>query len=184
MWVRLRLTVWPPFCPALRASVGENSWAVPCLWAARPPCAAISRCRWSLIPAKPRPLLAARRVRPLWAGDFEDRPDRLVEDLYGRAVRDLVARGFAGRGLLELARVDDFFEPDRRLFVSPFSRRILFTVRAATSSARPTYRPDFLALCLMCSYCRSRFGLAPLGIENPPFPLVLSTPPSNLISLV
>jgi len=25
-------------------------------------------------------------------------------------------------------------------------------------------RPDFLALCLMCLYCRSRFGLAPRGI--------------------
>jgi hypothetical protein len=120
------------------------------------------RWRWSLIPAKPRPLPDARR-------------DRLVEDLRARVrevverdfvARDFVAPDFATRDLLELALVDDFFEPDRWVFVSPFSRRILFTVRAATSSARPPYRPDFFALCLMCSYCRSRFGLAPRGIRS------------------
>ena len=49
---------------------------------------------------------------------------------------------------LELDRAEDFFP--RCDLVSPFSRRILLTVRAATSSARPPYRPDFLALCLMC----------------------------------
>jgi hypothetical protein len=91
------------------------------------------------------------------AADFEERGeerlDRLLEDLRARV----------------LDRVEDFFEPDRLDFVSPFSRRILLTVRAATSSARPPYRPDFLALCLMCSYCRSRFGLAPRGIVVPPF---------------
>ena len=94
------------------------------------------------------------------AGDFEERgEDRLVDDLRAR-VRD---------------RVEVFFEPDRLDFVSPFSRRILFTVRAATSSARPPYRPDFLALCLMCLYCRSLFGLAPRGIVVPPFLGVIST---------
>jgi len=119
-------------------------------------------------------LLAARRDRPVRAGDFEDRLDRRVEDLRARArdwvERDFGARGFAARELLALALVEDFFEPDRWAFVSPFSRRILFTVRAATSSARPPYRPDFLALCLMSSYCRSRFGLAPRGIATPPWP--------------
>jgi hypothetical protein len=99
----------------------------------------------------------------------------LDEDLCAR-VRDLVvrdfvapafgARGFVARDLPELALVEDFFGPDRRVLISPFSRRILLTVRAATSSARPPYRPDFFALCLMCSYCRSRFGLAPLGIAS------------------
>jgi hypothetical protein len=125
-----------------------------------------------------------RRLRPERAVDFEARDDVrlvvLVEDLRARG-RDLVARGLvarglvardlAGRDLLELALVDDFLAPDRLVFVSPVSLRILFTVRAATSSARPPYRPDFLALCLMCSYWRSRFGLAPLGIENPPLSL-------------
>jgi hypothetical protein len=100
----------------------------------------MARCRWSLIPAKPRPSLEARRERPVRARDFEDRgedrPDRVV-DVLGVRVRDLVERDFVGRDLLELALVEDFFEPDRLVFVSPFSRRILFTVRAATSSARP-----------------------------------------------
>ena len=169
MWLRFRLTASPPFCPALRASAAENSWAVPCLCAARPPWAAISRCRCSLIPAKPRPLLDARRERLARAVVFEDRRD---------PVDELVARDF-----LELEVVEDFFEAERLLFVSPFSPRILFTVRAATSSARPPYRPDFLALCLMCLYCRSRFGLAPLGITVL-LSLMLSTPTRNLITLV
>jgi hypothetical protein len=72
---------------------------------------------------------------------------------------------------LEVVRLD-FDRPDDFLprwdLVSPFSRRILFTVRAATSSARPPYRPDFFALSLMCLYCRSRFGLEPAGIDLPP----------------
>jgi hypothetical protein len=103
------------------------------------------------------------------------RRDRLAEDLRARVPdvveldfvgRDFCARDFAARDLLELVLVDDFFDLDRWVFVSPFSRRILFTVRAVTSSARPPYRPDCFALCLMCSYCRSRFGLAPLGIRS------------------
>lgn len=77
--------------------------------------------------------------------------DRLAPD---RAVRER---------LVEL--LDFRLEPDRERcdFVSPFSARILLTVLAATSSAWPPYRPDFLALCLMCWYCRSRFGLTPRG---------------------
>lgn len=88
--------------------------------------------------------------------------DREVAALRG-FVRDLT-RDATVRG-----RRGDFFERDGCDLVSPFSRRILLTVRAATSSARAPYRPDFLALCLMCSYCRSRFGLAPLGIRILPF---------------
>jgi hypothetical protein len=74
------------------------------------------------------------------------RRDRLAEDLRARVPdvveldfvgRDFCARDFAARDLLELVLVDDFFDLDRWVFVSPFSRRILFTVRAATSSARP-----------------------------------------------
>ena len=64
-----------------------------------------------------------------------------------------------------LGRTEDFFGRERWDLVSPFSRRILLTVRAATSSARRPYRPDLLALCLMCLYCRSRFGLAPRGMD-------------------
>ena len=52
-------------------------------------------------------------------------------------VRETFERDFVDGDLLELARFD---------FVSPFSR------------------PDLLALCLICSYCRARFGLAPRGI--------------------
>src|ERR1700681_1833078 len=119
------------------------------------------------MPAKPR-LVVEERPRPdRDAGDFFARPRLLVE-------RDVAARGFAFGDLLELAP-SAFFEPVRLVFVSPFSLRILLTVRAATSSARPPYRPDFRALCLMCSYCRSRFGLAPLGINNPPFLGVIDT---------
>jgi len=74
------------------------------------------------------------------AGDFEDGGEgflvRLVEDLRAR-VRDRAERNFVARDLVELALVVDFFGPERWDFVSPFSRRILFTVRAATSSARP-----------------------------------------------
>jgi hypothetical protein len=98
-------------------------------------------------------VLDARLERLVRAADLDDR-------------RDFIARVFDARDLLEVVRVGDFFEPERWALVSPFSRRILFTVRAATSSARAPYRPDFLALCLIFSYCRSRFGLAPLGIES------------------
>src|SRR6267378_55441 len=106
MWLRLRLTASPPFCPALRASVGENSCAVPCLWAARPPAAAISRCRWSLIPAKPRPLLDARRDRPARAADFEERPaGDLRARVRDRVERDFVVRDFAPRDFLRATSV-------------------------------------------------------------------------------
>jgi len=137
MWFRSRLTASPPFCPAWRASDGENSWAVPCWWAARPPSAAIARWRWSVIPAKPRPLLDARAAR-CGREDLEwERFDRVVDVLRDR-VRDPVDRDFVVRDLLALDRLATFFFPlDRCDLVSPFSRRTLFTVRAATSSARP-----------------------------------------------
>src|SRR5256885_10485646 len=137
MWLRSRLTASPPFWPAWRASARENSCAVPCLWAARPPWAAIARCRWSLIPAKPRPLLAARRARRAPTRDFDEPGDerraRVVDDLRAR-VRDLVDLGFVERGFVERDFVErevleDFFAADRRDLVSPFSRRILLTVR-------------------------------------------------------
>src|ERR1700739_3241602 len=56
---------------------------------------------------------------------------------------------------------------DVRLAVlaSPDRARSLFTVRAAISSARLVLSPRCLALSLMCSYCRSRFGLDPLGMS-------------------
>ena len=78
----------------------------------------MARCRWSLIPANPRPLLDARRARLVRAGDFEERgEDRLVEDrrarVRDRGGRDFVERDFAARVLLELALLEDFFEPAR-----------------------------------------------------------------------
>ena len=45
----------------------------------------------------------------------------------------------------------------------PERARSLFTVRAAISSARLVLSPRRFALALMCSYCRSRLGLDPLG---------------------
>ena len=54
MCSRSRLTAWPPFRPACRASSGENSCAVPCACAARPPLLAISRCLEESIAANPR----------------------------------------------------------------------------------------------------------------------------------
>ena len=120
-------------------------------------------------------MLDARRERRARAGVFEDRLVDPCAPLRDLVERDFVARDLGARDLVELDRVEDFFERDRWLFVSPFSRRILFTVLAATSSARPPYRPDFLALCLMCLYCRSRFGLTPLGISAPPSFGVINT---------
>ena len=111
---------------------------------------------------------AARRERGTPARDFDDLGDerraRVVDDFRVR-VRDRVDLGFAERPFVDREVLEDFFARDRVDLVSPFSRRILLTVRAATSSARPPYRPDFFALCLMCLYCRSRFGLAPRGID-------------------
>ena len=70
--------------------------------------------------------------------DFEDRLDEdLCARVRDRVARDFVTRDFGARDLVELVLVEDFFEPDLLVFASPFSRRILFTVRAATSSARP-----------------------------------------------
>jgi hypothetical protein len=74
----------------------------------------MDRWRASLMPAKPR-RLGVRRDRD--ADDFGD---------FARELDFDVARD----------RLADFFELERCDFVSPFSRRILFTVRAATSSAR------------------------------------------------
>src|SRR5437588_6153907 len=111
------------------------------------------------MPAKPRPPLDPRRLRLV-----DDLPERVraVREVLARAV---VVRDLVDRVLLELGRTEDFFGRERWDLVSPFSRRILLTVRAATSSARRPYRPDLLALCLMCLYCRSRFGLAPRGMD-------------------
>jgi len=100
------------------------------------------------MPAKPRPWLDERRIE-------EARPPRLAVADFRDRVLEPFDLDFVDRDELEVDRFD---------LVSPFSLRILFTVRAATSSARPPYRPDLLALCFMCSYCRSRFGLAPRGI--------------------
>ncbi|TMF24729.1 MAG: hypothetical protein E6I31_03330 [Chloroflexi bacterium] len=59
-------------------------------------------------------------------------------DVLRDRVRDPVDRDFVVRDLLALDRLATFFFPlDRCDLVSPFSRRTLFTVRAATSSARP-----------------------------------------------
>jgi hypothetical protein len=116
------------------------------------------------MPAKPRRRVdvrrveEARRARSAAAGFRGLEP--LVRDFAGR---DLLAVDRL-RDLFPVDRLGDRFDVDRCDLVSPFSLRILFTVLAATSSARLPYRPDFLALSLMCSYCRSRFGLTPRGI--------------------
>lgn len=116
-------------------------------------------------------------------------PEALLREEAEARRRDLAGRelDLPARDRLRLERLDEVRRDDERAavedrrerdfdpeprdfadFVSPFSARILLTVRAATSACRPLYRPDFLALSLMCSYCRSRFGLAPLGISLPP----------------
>src|SRR5438105_2532026 len=114
----------------------------------------MARWRASVIPAKPRPS-DTRRER-----DADGRRDLVREPPARALVRGRPARDF----VREPPARDLVREPPARDLVSPFSRRILLTVRAATSSARPPYRPDLLALSLMCLYCRSRFGLAPRGI--------------------
>lgn len=66
--------------------------------------------------------------------DLRDRLRAAVDfDFVERAV---VERDLVERALLELEG-DDFFDWEPLDLVSPFSRRILFTVRAATSSALP-----------------------------------------------
>ncbi len=132
MWLRSRLTASPPFCPARRASADENSCAVPRLWAARPPSAAIARWRWSLIPAKPRPRLEEPRAAAV-------RRPTLAVVAFRERVREPRDWDFVDRALLERERLRGLFELDGCDLLSPFSRRILFTVR-----------PDFLALCSMC----------------------------------
>src|ERR1700751_1102859 len=57
------------------------------------------------------------------------------------------------------------FDVRLAVLASPDRARSLFTVRAAISSARSVLSPRCLALSLMCSYCRSRFGLDPLGMS-------------------
>jgi len=116
------------------------------------------------MPAKPRRCVDVRRVEEARRARLAAAGFRVLEPL----VRDFAGRDFLAVGRLRdpfpLDRPGDRFDVDRCDLVSPFSLRILFTVLAATSSARLPYRPDFSALSLMCSYCRSRFGLAPRGI--------------------
>lgn len=69
-----------------------------------------------------------------------ERRDPGLDDLLD-LVRDLVERDFVERDLVERDLpepevLEDLFAPERWDLVSPFSRRILLTVRAATSSAR------------------------------------------------
>ena len=97
------------------------------------------------MPAKPRPRLAVRRAE-------EVRRPRLAVARLRERVRDFAAPDELEVDRLRLDRLADPLELDRFDLVSPFSRRTLFTVSAATSSARPPYRPDFFALCLMCWY--------------------------------
>jgi len=86
------------------------------------------------MPANPRPVEvrrdpdARRRARVFEVADGRrDRDGEGVRDF----VRELPARDFS-----VLDRPGDFFGRDRCDLVSPVSRRILLTVRAATSSAR------------------------------------------------
>jgi hypothetical protein len=60
-------------------------------------------------------------------------PEPFDRDFVERDVRELERLG----DRLRLDRLEDPFELARFDVVSPFSRRILFTVRAASSSARP-----------------------------------------------
>src|SRR5262245_33174272 len=71
---------------------------------------------------------------------------------------------------------------DERLavFASPDRARSLFTVRAAISLARPVDAPRFFALALMCSYCRSRFGLEPAGMTSSRLRTALEDSPVRL----
>jgi len=103
------------------------------------------------MPAKPRRPLADRRTE-------DGRRPRLAVADFRAGLAEALDRDLVDRDVLDLERLGDLFRLDlgdrlaldRVDLASPFSLRILFTVRAATSSARPPYRPDFLALCLMC----------------------------------
>jgi len=103
------------------------------------------------MPAKPRPRLPERRAEDV-------RRPRLAAAGLRVGLAEPPDRDLVDRDVLEAERLGDLFRLDladrlaldRDDLASPFSLRILFTVRAATSSARPPYRPDFLALCLMC----------------------------------
>ena len=117
-----------------------------------------------------RPLEVERRADDRPRGELLAR-ERVLRDLLDELDLDRLAverreREALDRDRLELDRPDDDFFFPRCALVSPFSRRILFTVRAATSSARPPYRPDFSALFLIFWYWRSRFGLAPAGMGS------------------
>ena len=61
-------------------------------------------------------------------------------------------------------RPDDMSRVDERedVFASPERARSLLTVAAAICFARLVEAPRFLALSLMCSYCRSRLLLQAL----------------------
>src|SRR5919205_1735399 len=108
MCPRSRLTASPPFCPAWRASAVLNSCAVPCWCAARPPSAAIARCRSLLMPATPRrlfepgPLLDGRRAEEVRLPD-EDllRPPADLERLAVRRDADVEDRPDCPRDLAE-----------------------------------------------------------------------------------
>ena len=106
---------------------------------------ASARCSWSL-DMLDRPLMLRLRasayscsfVRPAAAPECDRSPPRLPEEMSWVDV---------------LLAVRD--SPDRA--------RSLFTVLAAISVARFVLSPRSFALSLMCSYCRSRFGLDPLA---------------------
>jgi hypothetical protein len=113
-------------------------------------------------------LLALRLAEP--AGRLRELAERLLVLAFFvvRRAADLrAALDARGRPLVFAARDVDFLDVLRRRFVplvlplllrvSPASRRCLFTVRAAISSARSLLLPCSSSDCLMCSYCRWRF---------------------------
>ena len=107
--------------------------------------------------------------------DFRLRPVlvRLV-DLVDVVLRPAVLRPAVLRPAVLRRPPVDFLAPElllvflavrfRLLFVSPASRRCLFTVAAAICLARAVLRPISCSDSLMCSYCRARFRLfTPVG---------------------